>query len=148
MEKTLSVVPDCSVIGMLLASGAKRLVVRSDENGIVQHDGFSWQIENGAFVPAELSRRSRFVEQTISDWVFEAGEEAMAGLVEAVFTLIEATGEESFHAMSESKLRSAESMVKALRRLPQEQQSGALSTLAALLKTGGSVLKEELMGKK
>ena len=147
MSRTISIVPDTSVIGLLLANDCTRIVVRSAASGIAQHDGFSWETERERFVPAELSRTSEIIQRTISRWVDGLDAETLESLVDSVFTLIEATGEDTFHSMSMQKAKTAEAMLQAMRGLSWEKRKELLSVLAQLLQSGGTAVTESFTGK-
>ena len=142
MAKTISVVPDTSIIGLLLTNDCTRRVVRSTNTGIAQHDGFSWETGPVDFVPGELSRRGEYVERTISDWVARQNDETLQSLVDSAFRIIEAPGEDSFHAMTARKLKTAEVMMLAVRALPREKQKELLQATGQLFQSTGSTARE------
>lgn len=49
-EKVLTLIPQSSVIGMLLEHEETYQVVKSTSKGLMQHDGFSWEVEGPDFV--------------------------------------------------------------------------------------------------
>ena len=50
MSRTVGIVPEDSIIGMLLESEHENLVVKSSNIGIMQHDAMSWQVRSNRFV--------------------------------------------------------------------------------------------------
>ena len=144
MPLTVSVVPDTSVIGLLLKNDCERVVVRSTASGITQHDGFSWETTRDGFVPASISRTAEIIQKAISHWVEGLDDETLQSLVDSVFTLIEATGEDTFHSMSQQKLKTAEAMILAMRGLPWEKQKELLSVTAQLLQSGGTAVTKTI----
>ncbi len=144
MPRTVSIVPDTSVIGLLLTNDCERVVVRSTASGIAQHDGFSWETRRDGFVPAVISRTGEILQRTISRWVEGLDDETLRSLVDSVFTMIEATGEDTFHSMSLQKMRTAEAMIMAIRGLPWDKKKELLSVTAQLLQSGGSAFTESV----
>ena len=142
--KCVSVVPDTSFIGLLLESDCARKVVKSSASGLVQHDGFTWECGPTAFLPAELTRRGAYLEKTVDSWVARQDEATLRSLVESLFTVFEATGEETFHSMSENKRRSAELMMAAFRALPREKQKEFLAATGKLVSITGATARELL----
>lgn len=49
-DRITTIVPKSSVVGMLLEHGEDYVVVDSREQGLMQHDGFSWQVLGTGFV--------------------------------------------------------------------------------------------------
>ncbi len=139
-----SIVPDTSVIGMLLESDCPRQVVKSSAAGLVQHDGFSWECGPLGFVPAEQTRTGTYLEKTVDNWVARQDDATLRSLVESLFTVFEATGEETFHSMSTKKMRSAELMMAAFRALPREKQRELLAATGKIVTSSGATAREML----
>ena len=144
--KCVSIVPDTSVIGLLLECDCERRVVKSTATGLIQHDGFTWECGPTAFVPAALSRTGAYLEKTVDNWVARQDDARLRSLVDSLFTVFEATGEESFHSMTTKKMRSAELMMAAFRALPREKQRELLSATGRLVQSTGASAKELLDG--
>ena len=147
LPRLVSIVPDTSIIGLLLASGAEHRVIRSTATGIVQHDGFSWCVERNRFVGAELSEMGRFIEQALGAWIGEMDEQTRKSFTSTVFSIFESTGEETFHAMSEQKWKSAEAILSSVRALPKERR-GELARLAGRLLQSGSLAAQAQIAEK
>ena len=137
MPKCLSIIPDTSVIGLLLTNDCPRIVVESSAAGMVQHDGFTWQTGPTGFLPAELSRRGEYAEKTISAWVSRQDDETLRSMVDSLFQVLEAPGADSFHVLKSKKIRTAELMMAAARGLPKEKQKEFLSSMGQLLQSSG-----------
>ena len=144
LPKITSIVPDTSVIGLLLSSGATHRVVKSDASGIIQHDGFSWQVERNRFVGAALSDMAIFIEKTLGSWLGEMDDETRKSFTSSIFSLFEATGMDSFSSMSEQKWKSAEAIISSVYGLPKEKRKELVSLINGLLKRGGQTVFSEL----
>lgn len=142
--KCVSIVPDTSVIGLLLESDCARSIVKSSASGLVQHDGFTWECGPQAFVPAELTRAGAYLEKTVDNWVARQDDETLRSLVDSLFTVFEATGAETFHSMTTRKFRTAELMMAAFRALPKEKQRELLAATGKLVTSTGATAKEML----
>ena len=137
MPNCLSVIPDTSIIGRLLTNDCPRIVIESSASGMVQHDGFSWQVGPTGFLPAELSRRGEYAEKTITAWVSRQDDETLRSMVESLFQVLEAPGADSFHGLKSKKMRTAELMMAAARGLPGEKQKEFLASVGQLLQSSG-----------
>ena len=131
----ISIVPDTSVIGMLLASKVRHRVVRSSATGLLQHDGFTWQVMRNGFVPAEISELGRFVMDTQRDWLSKIDDRSREAFVNTLFSLFEATGLDTFGEMSDSKLKSAERILASIQELPREQQREMVKIVRQLFRS-------------
>ena len=140
--KCVSIVPDTSVIGLLLESDCARRTVKSSASGLVQHDGFTWECGPTAFVPAELTRTGAYLEKTVDNWVARQDDDTLRSLVDSLFTVFEATGADTFHSMTTKKMRSAELMMAAFRTLPRQKQKELLAATGKLVQSTGASARE------
>lgn len=87
------ILPTSSMVGMLLQNYESYEVVKSSAFGMMQHDGYSWQIEDGVFVRAEeiQSKRKR-MDEVLNRWIFAMPEQERELFVDSLFGMIEKTG--------------------------------------------------------
>lgn len=142
--KCLSIVPDTSFVGLMLDCDCQRQVIKSSASGLVQHDGFTWECGPRDFLPAELTRTGAYLEKTLDNWVARQDDATLRSLVDSLFSVFEATGEETFHSMSTKKMRSAELMMAAFRALPKEKQRELLAATGKIVTSSGATAKELL----
>ena len=143
LPKIVSIIPDTSVIGLLLSSGAEHRVVKSDASGIIQHDGFSWQVQKNHFESAALSDMAVFIEKTLGSWLGSMDSETRQSLTSSVFSLFEATGMDKFSSMSEQKWKSTEAILSSIYALPKEKRRELLTLASGLFKSGKEAAIEE-----
>ena len=129
LPRVVSIIPDTSVIGMLMESMTAPKVVKSTASGMLQHDGFTWAAERDRFTPATLSRTSRLISETLSGWMDMTDDESRKAMTETVFRLLESTGKDRFSDIRDSKLKSVESMAQSVRSLPK----GSLQELGRMV---------------
>ena len=130
LPRVISIVPESSVIGMLMESLTEPKVIRSAASGMLQHDGFTWETERDRFAPGELSETSRLVSRTLAGWLERTDDESRKAITETVFSLLEATGEDTFSGIRGSGLKSVGAMAQSVRKLPKGsmQELGRLMT--------------------
>jgi hypothetical protein len=143
--KCVSIVPDTSVIGLLLDCDCLCKVVKSSADGLVQHDGFTWECGPTDFLLAEQSRKGAYLEKAVDHWVARQDDATLRSLVDSLFTVFEATGEETFHSMAAKKIRTAELMMAAFRALPKEKQRELLAATGKIVTSTGATAKQMLM---
>ena len=144
LPRVISIIPDTSVIGLLLSSSAEHRVIKSSQTGIFQHDGLSWTVSRNHFLPAKLTRISWLVEKSVSDWLDQMSEADRQSFTEIIFSLFESTGADSFSQISQMKWKGAEAMMTALLKMPREKQQGILSFFQLLGLSGGQTVTEYL----
>ncbi len=137
LPKIQSIVPRDSIIGMLLDSRYTHRVVASSNISIFQHDGFSWQVQRNRFVDARLSDSSIVIDNAVGSWLAGLSDEDRRTFTDIIFSLFEATGQESFRNIGDSKWKSLESIAGAIRTMPKERQQEALHMIGKLGQSSG-----------
>ena len=147
LAKVKKFIPDSSIIGLLLSEGEDYTVVKSTAMGIKQHDAFTWKVERNRFVKAPLSDMSKVTKKLIDTWLETMKDEERQTFTELIFTLIESTGQERFSSMKADKLKTAESILNAVRLMPKEKQQEALQLLGVMGLRGGQKIADFLARK-
>ena len=84
-----TIVPQSSVIGMLLEHEEPYTIIKSKQLGLLQHELYSWEVDGPHFVPMEeITADSRFLDQTIKTWFSGMTNEERNEIVDAVFELL------------------------------------------------------------
>lgn len=84
-----TIVPQSSVIGMLLEHEEPYTIIKSKQLGLLQHELYSWEVSGPNFVPMEeITADSRFLDQTIKTWFAGMTNEERNETVDAVFELL------------------------------------------------------------
>ena len=138
VPRIVCTVPEDCLIGSLLTSGVYQHVVKSSAFGIMQHDGFSWQVLGPRFVEApKRSESSLLMETTLREWLSAIGEEDRRQFVNSLFSLLESTGADTLSQIRQEKMRALANMAKMLDTMGKEQREAIWNPLLRLFKTGG-----------
>ena len=85
--KTL--VPQASLVGMLLEHEEDYTVVKSRQAGVFQHDGLSWSVMGGSFICLKAtSHGSQRTDHTINDWIKQMSPAQREQFVEALYQVL------------------------------------------------------------
>ena len=133
LPKICCIVPQTSIIGQLLSNEAKQKTIKSNANGIFQHDAMTWEVEKDRFVDCELDDFSKFVKSALGTWLEELDDETRESVVSTVFSMIEDTGAETFGELSDSLFKNAEVIIKGLVNLPKEKRDELMSAFGSLV---------------
>ena len=99
-----TVVPQSSVIGMLLDHEEPYTIIRSKQIGLLQHDPYSWDILGPNFVPMEeITANSRFLDQTIKTWLADMTMEERNEIVDTVYDLLTIGGADNVFDLLQPK---------------------------------------------
>ena len=144
LPKIEKIIPDTSVIGLLLSSKTVPRVIRSSAFGIVQHDGFTWNIVRNRFETAQLSTAGELIRASFSGWLEQLDDETRRSFFDTVFELAASTGKETIGQINEQKFRSTEAILNALLSLPKEKRQELFTVLEAFGKSSGRTAADHL----
>ena len=132
-SKIIKFVPEDSMIGMLLTDTASYRIVKSDGEGIQQHDPFLWIVEDNDFVTGErIHRKAKFLNSTFREWVNNFTPEQRELFVDAMFDIVEATNvqkSESFIEWTENIKGNTSLILDSFKDLDPETRSFMLKVL-------------------
>ncbi len=113
-----SIVPQSSVIGILLQHPEDYMVVRSNAFGIFQHNPFSWQVQRTGFEVIEaLQPGSRHLDQVMKTWLKNMDHKERMTVVDTMFTVLSATKAATVENLGEGILHNAAVMLSAVKSL-------------------------------
>ena len=129
---------------MLLEHGEDYVVVDSRGQGLMQHDGFSWQVLGTGFVHLrEITRQGRRTDLTLRTWLRELSPEQRERFVEGLFQVLTASGASTLTDLKEDWLKSAGAMVRAMKDLDKETRDALVDAVGLLVRSNVKVLLED-----
>ena len=133
-----SIVPEYSIVGMLLSTGKEPAVVACDSFGAKAHDGFTWQVLGTGFARARgLSPSSATFNRAMNETLADMSEKERESFIEDLFDIMTSTGAFTLTDLTEIKLKGALELVRSLGR-DKKVQKFAMSMLSnALMDLGG-----------
>ncbi|MCI8910570.1 MAG: DUF2974 domain-containing protein [Oscillibacter sp.] len=144
-ERIYSIVPKSSVVGMLLEHEEDYAVVDSDQLGLLQHDGFSWQVLGDHFLTLhQVTRQAHLCDQELRQWVYEMPVERRERFVDAMFQVLTASGAETLTDLMADGLKATGAMAKAMKELDKETREGLLHFLGILIRSNLRMVLEGL----
>ena len=140
-DRILTILPETSVVGMLLEQEGPYTVIKSRQNGVFQHDAFSWEVEGPRFVRVEdRSGESKVLDRTFKAWIAAFTEDEREEFIDTVYQLISsATPAETLPEL----LLDREAPIKLLKNLTPERRDTISKMLRVLIREGRKAYKEE-----
>ena len=87
-KKYISIIPDSSIVGLMLRHKDNYVVIKSNMPGLVSHDTNTWQVDGDKFVRAKLTRFSRVFDDGFSRWLDKYSDEEREQFVKSVFDIM------------------------------------------------------------
>ena len=139
-----SIVPKSSVVGMLLEHEESYTVVDSDQTGLWQHDGFSWQVLGTGFVTLrEVSRQGRRNDLALKEWVRRLPVDQREKFVDGLFEVLTASGATTLTDLKEDGFRAAGAMVRAMKDMEKDTRDALFNAIATLFRSNIQAAVEE-----
>lgn len=119
--------PDDSLVGLLLEHDEEYAIVKSNRKGLFQHDGLSWEVLGGRFRRADtLSPRGIHTDTVIRDHIQGMTKEERRDLIEIIFNLLESTGAKTLTELRQGGTKAIITMIRTFRELSAEEQETAV----------------------
>lgn len=128
-----SIVPENSIVGMLLEHDEDYIIVKSSQSGLMQHDAMSWQVLGAFLVKAKkLSAQSRRLNKALSSWINSVDNERREEFVETLFGLLYASGAKNLSDVSADRLRSTREVIRQYAGLDKDSRTLIKNMLLSL----------------
>lgn len=135
-DRIFSIVPKSSVVGMLLEHEEDYTVVDSDQLGLMQHDGFSWQVMGDHFLTLrQVTRQAHLSDQALRGWVHGLTQEQRENFVNALFDVLTASGAVTLTDLKEDRFKAVSAIIKAAKNLDKETRDGLWNFAGLLFKS-------------
>ena len=130
IHKTL---PQSSMIGMLLQHQEQYSVVKSNRTWLMQHDPFSWQIDNGDFqYSTSVTKSASYMNKTLNQWVNSFDDQRRELFINTLFRVLQATGATTFYDLTGDWPKRAIAALNAMREIDDETRVFLFQTVRSL----------------
>lgn len=145
LHKTMTYLPESSIIGMLLEHSGEYEVIKSSGLAILQHNPFLWEIEGKSFIRKDgLTRESLNINKTIRAWITQLTNEERSDFVESLFEILQKSGAETIADLNNEKLIMAEAMIKAYNKMDKSTKEHLKTTIDLFFKEGKKVIMQTI----
>lgn len=141
-EKIRTIVPQLSIVGMLLEHEEPHVVVKSNQSLVFQHDAFSWEVSGPRFVRTEqVGKESRLIESALKSWLNQLSTEERKQFVDNAFMIFDEAGVRTLADFTRAKWKTVVQMIRVLNQ-SQEHKVVLTRTLRMLFREGRNVILE------
>ena len=143
-DRITTLLPESSVVGMLLEHEETYQVVRITQVGLMQHDGFSWQVQGTHFEHLhDLTEGGRIMDQTLRTFLQKLDNDQRVAFIDTLFDLLTCTDASTLTDLKEGGIKTATAMFKAVRKLDKPTRKALSDTVQLLVKSGAQSVLEE-----
>lgn len=132
-HKIHTIVPKSSVVGMLLTHEEKHRIVNSSQIGLLQHDGFPWEVSGNHFVVIpELTNQSIKVDHAIRAWLEQMSLDERKQVVDCLFNVLYASGATTLSEVRKDCLKTMIASISHMKEVPKESRERIIEFLVLL----------------
>ena len=142
-DRIITITPQTSIVGSLLYNTARQLIVKSTVKiGIGQHDAYSWQVLGSRFVevPEGRTGESLRFDSMMKSWLSGMTPKDREDMTEIVYKLLGAGEKRTLTELGGDKT----AIIKAYRKLSDEEKSIAKKHLKSLIAAGGESILQSI----
>ncbi len=136
-DRVVSIVPQDSIVGMLLEHLEDHIVVASSSKGLLQHDGCTWQVIGPGFVRSQgLSDESILMNRTVNAWLASMDDEQKREFTDTFFDILFSSDATTLDELNRDKRK----FLRALANVDSAKRKFVNDKLAALFREGKQTL--------
>lgn len=126
--------PQSSIVAVLLEHDTSYKIVKSSSKGLLQHDGYTWEVLGTDFVYTD--ERTAFGKRTaaiVDHFVNATSPDRRRRFCEALFSVLEATEHDTFSGILGGKRQALRNMMGAYADMPDDMRVLLTETLGVLI---------------
>lgn len=101
----IKTIPQSSIIGLLMEQGQKYHVIQSNATSIMQHDPFTWMIEDGDFIHLDdVDTPSKNIQKFINSILLHTDIETRQKIIDSLFKIFLNTNVKTFKEITPTSL--------------------------------------------
>lgn len=126
-------IPQSSLVGVLLQHQENYRIIRSSSFWIMQHDPFSWMVENGEFLYVEsLTSGAQFLDESLNQWISSLSEEQLSAFSDALYQILLSFSGDTFSDLPTEWWKTALSVLEGMKGIDADTRSTLLRTVGSL----------------
>lgn len=147
-DRVAKILPHSSLVGMLFESNMNFQVVESMTFGLLQHNPYTWKVEDAHLVCADaLYERRKQMDNTLNEWILSLDERQLRIFVDTLFQVISASEADNLIDFTAEWRRSMNGIVGALKGIDEETALILKKTVKGLFDIAGANMKREVASK-
>lgn len=143
--KVVKLLPHSSMIGMIFERDIHYRVVESNSHGLLQHDPFSWLVEEDHFVDVDdIYESQKIMNEALNEWILSLNEEQVRTFVETLYQVISASQADDLITFTADWKKSMNAVVTALKEVDDQTAEMLRGIIRSLFEIAKVKVREEL----
>ena len=149
-DKVKKILPESSLVGMLLECGDSYYVVESSAHGLLQHNSYTWvvDLEKGAFCPKEdVKNGAKLMDYAVTDWFLGLDDEQVSRFSDVLFRVLAASEADNLIDLKNNWKKSLSGILQELKEIDKETKGEVEEIVRELFEITGKMTKKEIHGR-
>ena len=130
-DRIRTLVPQSSIVGMLLEHEENYEVVQSTYTGLLQHNAFSWEIMGGRFIHTDsVTAESKRIDSALKSWLSELSMEKRKQIIDSIYEILSSTNAKTLTELNADKL----ALIRAWNTLDAESRRFVRRCISLIIK--------------
>ncbi|MCD8390855.1 MAG: DUF2974 domain-containing protein [Firmicutes bacterium] len=145
-DRTETFVPQSSIVGMVLEHEEDYTVIHSSaaENGILQHEMYSWETESRAFAHlGGVTKKSQIIDKTLKAWIADMDFKRREEFVDALFSVLSETNAKTITDLNKNGFKNTAGILKAVNHLDNKTKTMLFEVLSKLVKAAAENIMQK-----
>ena len=141
--KITTLLPESSVVGMLLEHEEAYTIIHSTGDGFGQHNLYTWEVLRDRFVTLEtVTNGSRFLDRTLKQWLAGLEPEQRERTIDTVYHMLCETNAETLHELKENRFSRALALLRSAKGLDEDTRKLLVHAAGVFFRSAGRSLKQ------
>lgn len=149
-DKVRKILPESSMVGMILEHGSDYRVVKSSSRGLMQHNPYTWTVDGkkGEFRPGEdLKNGARLMDGALTDWVIGLDDEQVSRFSDVLFRVLAGSEADNLIDFRADWKKSLTGVLQELREVDEETKKEIEGIVKELFEITGQMTKKEIQSR-
>lgn len=136
-------VPQSSLVGMLLEHQEDYQIVKSGNVSVLQHDPFSWMVEDGHFIHIDkLTPGAKYMDLTLNKWAQSLSIDERKKMIDSVYSLLDSIDLTRVSEVQENWMKVLPKVLDNLGKMDPETRDFLLQVIKDLIAMAGEGVPE------
>lgn len=140
-DRIHTILPESSIIGMLMEHEEDYDIIESEMVSMLQHNAMLWNVKGISFIRRDsFSSSSQFIDKTLHEWLDGLNNEQKENFVNVVFDALDNAGITDFTKLGPADIPKLFSLIGNIATIDAESRKNLLRVIGAVYQAGGNTL--------
>ena len=147
VPRVKSIIPEQSIIGMMMDNEFENIVIKGDAAGLEQHNPIHWQVKGNRFALSDTGIRDKsiMIDKILKKWALDVDYETRNAFGEILFSALSSGGATKLSEITGSKMKSIAIIKKSIDKLDKEDQAVFYDVMKKLIVVSGGSFKDSIL---